>query len=148
MAKSGKRTSQLKRVQYGALPYRLDESGSLEILLVTTRTTRQWIIPKGWPIKDLSGSQTAQQEAFEEAGIRGKTHSRAVGTFSYLKRLDDSRTTVTCEVKVYPLFVKRQFKRWPEMSQREVRWFTPQAAKKAITISQLKRLIAKFAKQA
>jgi 8-oxo-dGTP pyrophosphatase MutT (NUDIX family) len=147
LAKSSKRAPKLKRVQYGALPYRFDLSGALEILLVTTRRTRQWIIPKGWPIKDLSGSQTALQEAYEEAGVRGDIKSRAIGTFTYIKRLDDTKTNVACEVKVYPLLVKRQFKNWPEMAQREARWFRPQTIKKLIAIPQLRRLIAEFAKQ-
>jgi len=59
------------RVQNGVLPYTLTEAGSLEILLVTTRQTRHWIIPKSWPIKGLKAPQAAAREAYEEAGMRG-----------------------------------------------------------------------------
>ena len=73
------------RVQYGVLPYTLTESGSLEILLVTTRQTRRWIIPKGWPIKGLKAPQSAAREAYEEAGVRGKVGAKSIGVFSYEK---------------------------------------------------------------
>ena len=59
------------RVQYGALPYRFAADGSLEVLIVTTRRTRRWIIPKGWPIHGLTPAKSAAREAFEEAGVRG-----------------------------------------------------------------------------
>lgn len=59
------------RVQYGVLPYRFTDIGSLEMLLVTTRETKRWIIPKGWPIKGLKPPKSAAREAYEEAGIRG-----------------------------------------------------------------------------
>ncbi len=147
MAKSHKRSPRLKRVQYGVLPYRLDESGSLEILLVTTRTTRQWIIPKGWPIKDLTGSETAQQEAYEEAGIRGEITGRSVGQFTYLKRLEDTKLSVACEVKVYPMLVKRQYKKWPERAERETDWFEPEDALVNIRLPELRRLISRFVKR-
>jgi 8-oxo-dGTP pyrophosphatase MutT (NUDIX family) len=63
------------RVQYGALPYRFTKSGAPEILLVTTRQTKRWIIPKGWPIKGLKPAKSAAREAYEEAGVRGSVFS-------------------------------------------------------------------------
>jgi 8-oxo-dGTP pyrophosphatase MutT (NUDIX family) len=67
------------RVQYGALPYRLDDGGSIKVLLVTSRETKRWIIPKGWPIKGLKPSKAAAREAYEEAGVRGRIAGRAFG---------------------------------------------------------------------
>jgi 8-oxo-dGTP pyrophosphatase MutT (NUDIX family) len=69
-------------VQYGALPYRFTAEAALEILLVTTRQTRRWIIPKGWPIKSLRPPKSAAREAFEEAGVTGRIGMKLVGTFS------------------------------------------------------------------
>ena len=62
---------QATRVQYGALPYRLKDDASVEVLLVTTRQTKRWIIPKGWPIKGLTPAEAAAREAYEEAGVQG-----------------------------------------------------------------------------
>jgi len=71
-------------VQYGALPYRLTKTRSIELLLVTSREAKRWIIPKGWPIDGLKPFKSAAQEAYEEAGIHGiigkrpsaRTHTR------------------------------------------------------------------------
>ena len=73
------------RVQYAALPYRFTPMAALEILIVTTRQSRRWIVPTGWPIKRLTPSKSAAREAFEEAGVRGKIGARAIGNFTYKK---------------------------------------------------------------
>jgi 8-oxo-dGTP pyrophosphatase MutT (NUDIX family) len=91
------------RVQCGALPYRFTSDAALEILLVTTRQTRRWIIPKGWPIKGLRPAKSAAREAFEEAGVRGKISAKPLGLFSYEKSLDEAGVQATCEVRVFPL---------------------------------------------
>jgi 8-oxo-dGTP pyrophosphatase MutT (NUDIX family) len=116
------------RLQYGALPYHFTKSGELEILLVTTRQSKRWMIPKGWPIKGLKAVKSAAREAYEEAGVRGTMQAKPIGIFLYNKRLEEDGITVPCEVKVFPLLVKRQDKTWPESHQRQSRWFTPTAA--------------------
>lgn len=125
------KTDRAIRVQYGALPYRVTQAGWLELLLVTTRETGRWIIPKGWPIKGLQPPKSAAREAYEEAGVRGVVHAKSIGTFSYEKRLAESAGSVVCEVRVFPLIVKRQLKAWPEAHEREARWF---AADKSLVI--------------
>jgi ADP-ribose pyrophosphatase YjhB (NUDIX family) len=75
------------RIQYGALPYRLDDDASVKVLLVTSRETKRWIIPKGWPIKGLEPSKAAAREAYEEAGVRCRIGGRAFGHYVYEKRL-------------------------------------------------------------
>jgi 8-oxo-dGTP pyrophosphatase MutT (NUDIX family) len=52
---------------------------------VTTRKTKRWVVPKGWPIKGLKPAKSAAREAFEEAGVRGKIGGKAVGRFTYDK---------------------------------------------------------------
>jgi 8-oxo-dGTP pyrophosphatase MutT (NUDIX family) len=133
------------RVQYGALPYRADKAGAIQILLVTTRRNGRWIIPKGWPIKGLTPKETAAREAYEEAGARGDMKRRSVGTYSYDKLLDDKGITVPCEVKVFPLRVRRLEKVWPEQRQRIVKWFELIEAVEAVTEPGLKALIELFA---
>jgi 8-oxo-dGTP pyrophosphatase MutT (NUDIX family) len=105
------------------LPYRFSETNSLEVLLVTTRQSRRWIIPKGWPIKGLKPPKSAAREASEEAGIRGSVGAKSIGVFSYEKRLEENSGAVPCEVRVFPMLVKRQLDTWPEAHERETRWF-------------------------
>src|ERR671921_108900 len=88
--------------QYAALPFRRRPDGATEVLLVTSRTTRRWIIPKGWPIAGSTPAGTARQEALEEAGLVGRIGSQPLGSFRYRKRLKRG-AAVTCEVHVYPM---------------------------------------------
>jgi 8-oxo-dGTP pyrophosphatase MutT (NUDIX family) len=79
----------------------------LEILIVTTRQSRRWIVPKGWPIKRLTPSKSAAREAFEEAGVRGKVGARAIGNFTYIKTTGQIVDDANYEVKIFPLLVRR-----------------------------------------
>jgi 8-oxo-dGTP pyrophosphatase MutT (NUDIX family) len=121
---------------------------ALEILVVTTRQSRRWIVPKGWPIKRLTPSKSAAREAFEEAGVRGKIGARPIGAFRYKKTADKSGAAADCEVKVFPLLVKRQSATWPEAEQRVAQWVDPEKAISLIRESELKTMVAKFAKRA
>ena len=133
------------RLQYGALPYRVSDSGTLEFLLITSRTTRRWIIPKGWPAKDLSAATAAQREAYEEAGVRGTITGKALGSYMYEKYLDKQGIAVLCKVKVFPMLVKRQFKTWPEQAEREVRWAGAEEAQSLLKETGLRDLVGDFA---
>src|SRR6266566_4448982 len=129
MSSSSKITA-AKRVQYGALPYRLSAGSRPEFMLVTSRETGRWIIPKGWPKEGKSPHHSAAREAFEEAGVVGAVARRSVGSFTYEKRLKNGGAVV-CEVRVFPLQVRRQNKQWPEKRERVVKWLSaPQAAQK------------------
>src|SRR4051794_36295869 len=95
----------LKR-QYGAIPVRLDRKGEPKVLLVTSRGTRRWVIPKGWPIRKLSPAETAAREALEEAGIKGRMlHRDPIGKYRYRK--SDRAELGKITVQVYLLSVKR-----------------------------------------
>jgi 8-oxo-dGTP pyrophosphatase MutT (NUDIX family) len=102
-----------KRVQYAALPYRMNGGTRPEVMLVTSRETRRWIIPKSWPHKGKAPHRSAAREAFEEAGVIGAVGRQSVGSFLYEKRLKKGGV-VACEVLVFALEVKRQSKEWPE----------------------------------
>ena len=130
------------RRQYGALPFRMDPQ--LEILLLTSRETRRWVIPKGWPMKGLKPRQSAAREALEEAGVTGKTGNKALGSYSYMKLLKSGRT-VPCMVKVFALQVREQLETWREQDQRELQWFTPEAAAEAVQEPELAAIIRSFA---
>src|SRR5579864_1857830 len=109
--------------QYGALPFSVTDEGEIRILLVTTRGRRNWIIPKGWPIRNLTAAATAAREAYEEAGLVGAIIGDApLGYFRYQKPRN-SRKVAICEVSVFLFAVERQLHKWPEKSERETRWF-------------------------
>src|SRR6266849_9166919 len=100
-----RKTAIAKRVQYAALPYRVRRKFGTEVMLVTSRETRRWIIPKGWPQKGKAPHRSAAREAFEEAGVVGAIRRRSIGSFSYEKRLKKGGL-VECEVFVFALKVK------------------------------------------
>lgn len=114
-------------VQYAALPFRI-ASGNLQILLITSRESQRWVIPKGWPISGLRPREVAAREALEEAGLVGRiVGKRSIGSYHYSKRLSDNQEAL-CRVKVFLLSVEHQLDDWPEKAQREYRWMTPQEA--------------------
>ncbi len=110
-------------IQFAALPYKLEDGKPL-ILLVTSRETKRWILPKGQPEKRLKPHEVAKAEAYEEAGMKGVVGKKSFATFASSKRLK-SGTELPCLVKVYLLRVESERDTWPEQGQRERRWFTP-----------------------
>lgn len=126
--------------QHGALPYRRTPEGELEVLLVTSRETRRWVIPKGWPMKKLKPFATAAREAYEEAGLGGAIARESLGSFTYRKRLK-SRNYVDCKVDVYAMEVSKEARRWPERDERERRWFEPEVAARYVKEPELANII-------
>ena len=133
-----------KRIQYAALPYRLNRRSRTEIMLVTSRGTQRWIIPKGWPQRGRAAPDSAAHEAFEEAGVVGSVGRRSVGSFSYEKRLRNGAVMV-CEVRVFPLKVTRQTKQWPEKDQRQVKWLPAKEAAEIVQEDKLSEIIRRLA---
>jgi 8-oxo-dGTP pyrophosphatase MutT (NUDIX family) len=118
------------RRQYAALPLALGADGQRLVLLVTSRETRRWILPKGWAEKGLAPHALAAKEAFEEAGLQGEIGAEPIGRYRYAKQLRGKKRTRTlaCEVQVFPLAVAQQLEDWPEKGQRATRWCTPEEA--------------------
>ena len=116
----------------------------IEVLLITSRETRRWVVPKGWPMKKKTPSEAAAQEAWEEAGVRGRIEAQALGSFHYLKRLKRDRTQL-CVVDVYPLAVEQELSDWPESHERERVWLTPAEAASRVDEPELAALIEAFA---
>ncbi len=110
------------------------------MLLVTSRETRRWVVPKGWVEKRTSPAEQAAREAFEEAGIRGRIAETPIGTYAYPKRLPGG-ASVTCKVEVYPLEVDILLDTWPEQEERERRWFTLTEAAAAVQEQELGNLM-------
>ena len=108
--------------QVAAIPFRLNDRGELEVMLVTSRGTRRFIVPKGWPMKGLKDRDAAAREAYEEAGVLGRISDKPAGRYTYWKRMSDHFTL--CEVKLYLLEVEQQLDSWAEQHQRDLHWFT------------------------
>lgn len=138
------RTVHRAGLQYAALPYRMGDV--LEVLLITSRDTGRWVLPKGWPMKGKQAHVAAAREALEEAGVRGKIGKSPIGFYSYGKRLSNGAVLI-CSVEVFPLAVGRQMKRWPEQGQRTLGWFNPRDAASLVEEAELARLIETFAAQ-
>jgi 8-oxo-dGTP pyrophosphatase MutT (NUDIX family) len=130
------------KTQYAALPWRRGGDGALEVLLITSRESRRWVIPKGWP-KKSGPDRTAAEEAFEEAGVEGTPKRRSAGTFHYDKRLKSGRLQHV-RVLVFPLEVKSEHADWPEKGQRDKLWTTPEEASRMVDEPELRRLLARF----
>jgi 8-oxo-dGTP pyrophosphatase MutT (NUDIX family) len=137
-AKGGDRTR-----QFAALPCRKGKGG-LEVMLVTSRDTGRWVLPKGWPMKGLTGAEAAAREAFEEAGLRGKVKGKPLGSYDYPKRLACG-DCVPVTVRVYRLDVTRELDDWPERGQRTRRWVTPAEAASLVAEADLAALLAGLA---
>jgi uncharacterized protein len=132
--------------QIAALPYRTDAASPdnpLRIMLITSRETKRWVLPKGNLIKGLSAHQAAEHEAFEEAGITGVICPTACGTYPYQKRLQ-SGETIPVDVAVFPFAVTAQAVDWPEREQRETQWFSSADAAAAVEEPELAALILSF----
>jgi 8-oxo-dGTP pyrophosphatase MutT (NUDIX family) len=106
--------------QVAALPVRRKGDGDIEVLLITSRKTNRWIIPKGWPMKGKKRHEAAAQEALEEAGISGRVHKKPLGSYVYWKRRDAKFDL--CSVEVYQLDVERQTDVYLEKGQRQAIW--------------------------
>jgi 8-oxo-dGTP pyrophosphatase MutT (NUDIX family) len=107
-------------IQYACLPFRERGGGSIEVMLITSRGTRRWVIPKGWPMKGRKPLASAAREALDEAGPVGEVSKVPIGPYRYGKRLK-SGEVVPCQAAVFPLEVKSQRKRWPEKGQHSLR---------------------------
>jgi 8-oxo-dGTP pyrophosphatase MutT (NUDIX family) len=115
----------------------------MQVMLVTSRDTGRWIIPKGWPTAREAPHASAEREALEEAGVVGTVGRDSIGTYRYLKRLG-SGTVVICEVLVFPLEVTRQQDDWPEKEERAFQWFSPRDAADAVQEPALREIILNF----
>ena len=140
-AKPAKPKPPKPRRQFAALPYRVDET--LQVLLVTTRETGRWVVPKGWPMIGKTPRAAAAREALEEAGVVGKPGRKSLGAYNYPKVLK-SGATVVCRVTVFPLAVVEQKAAWREQDQRTTRWFSPSEAAEIVQEPGLSAIIRDF----
>ena len=127
------------RNQYGAICWRKAAFG-LDVLLITSRETGRWVIPKGWPIKGISAAASAAREAWEEAGVEGKLSETCLGVFLYQKILPQDQS-IPCAVAIYGLRVEKLSRRYPEQRQRRRKWFAAREAADLVAEPELSALL-------
>jgi 8-oxo-dGTP pyrophosphatase MutT (NUDIX family) len=140
MKKSRRSADEEPQLQFAALPWR--RAAKLEIMLVSSRETGRWVLPKGWPMKGIKPHQTAAREALEEAGILGKVAKTPLGSYAYTKRLDGSEQI--CRVQVFAFEVKRERNSWLEKHERTRRWFAVADAAEVVEEPELREAILNF----
>ena len=129
-------------IQYGVLAWRKGERGETLVLLITSRDTGRWVVPRGNPMPGLSPHRTAAEEAWEEAGVRGEVSPRPLGAYRYDKRRRGG--SVPAQVTLFQMRVDEEFADWPERSQRNRRWFAPAEAAALVAEPDLAALISGF----
>ncbi|MEH6719473.1 MAG: NUDIX hydrolase [Aurantimonas endophytica] len=134
-----------RRKQFAALPFRAGADG-VEVLLVTSRDTGRWVIPKGWPMKNRRPHRAAAIEAYEEAGVVGKADKTSLGTFDYEKRTETGG--IACRVTVFPLPVSHLLDEWPESAERRRCWHTAAEASELVEEPELQAILRAFARRA
>lgn len=123
------------RQQIAALPLRWKDD-DVQVLMITSRDTGRWIVPKGWTMKNVKPWAAAAVEALEEAGAKGHIAREVFGTYEYDKRLEDG-TSVPCRVRVYPMIVDKLKTDWKEKDERKRKWFDVEAAAKLVDEDEL-----------
>ncbi|MDQ7071624.1 MAG: NUDIX hydrolase [Rhodobacterales bacterium] len=129
-----------KRVQFAALCYTC-EGAKKQVLLITSRGSGRWILPKGWPIDGLDGAGAAMQEAWEEAGVKIKgIRDQPIGNFNYNKALTGGGVApVTAQVHV--MKVDRLEDQYPEAHERKRKWVSPEQAAEMVREPELKQIL-------
>lgn len=131
--------------QIAALPLRVSRRGKVRVMLVTSRETKRWVMPKGWPMDGKKPWRAAEIEAMEEAGLIGKMSRDAIGTYDYKKKMASGKN-VRCRVRLYPMHVKRLKKHWPERGERRRKWFSPKRASKLVKEPELSNILEELGK--
>jgi 8-oxo-dGTP pyrophosphatase MutT (NUDIX family) len=132
------------RMQCAALCYRFKKKSAVpEMLLITSRDTGRWVIPKGWPMEGKMCHQAAEREAYEEAGVKGETGVERIGFYMYEKGIDQG-LKVQCMVQVYPIVVLEMLKSFPEKGSRKIEWVSFQEGASRVAEPMLKDVILSF----
>lgn len=127
--------------QSAVVAYRLDADHP-KVMMITSRSRQRWVLPKGHICEGQRARTAAANEAFEEAGVRGRLARRKIGTYLYKK--PDEAEDRRYKVKVFPMEVDRVADDWPEMRERERKWMNFPAAVNAVNEPELKVLLRDF----
>ncbi|ROT99064.1 NUDIX hydrolase [Histidinibacterium lentulum] len=129
------------RTQFAVLPWRVDK-GKLRVCLVTSRGTGRWIIPKGWPMDDMSPAEAAAVEAWEEAGLKGRVSPRPIGIYATRKRFEETEFPVIAIL--YGMQVAASASSFPERAERKRKWLSPKKAAARLDEPELAHIVRRF----
>ena len=129
------------RAQFAALCWRI-KNDNVQVCLITSRTSKRWIIPKGWPMHKQTPAQAAATEAYEEAGLKGEVVDLCLGVYSYTKPAKVANAPII--TLVYPLQVTHVHSKWPEGHERRRKWFPQKKAAKKLDEPALRKIVASF----
>lgn len=135
-------TKRSVRTQFGALCWRV-KNGKVKVALISSRRSKRWILPKGWPVDGATPAEAAAVEAYEEAGLEGDVRDICLGVYSYPKRVDGAGT-LPCVVALFPMAVRTAHKTWPEALQRDRVWVRPAKAAKMVDSPELAQILRNF----
>lgn len=131
--------------QSAVLPYRRRDGG-LEVLLITSRGGRRWVLPKGIVEPGMTAPASAAKEAREEAGIEGAVSERSLGSYR------QDKWGGTCRIEVFPMRVTAELADWPEAGIRRREWLPLKSAVERVRDKKLRRILkslpARLAKEA
>jgi 8-oxo-dGTP pyrophosphatase MutT (NUDIX family) len=130
--------------QVAAIPCRVGKTGEVEVMLITSRETKRFIVPKGWPMKKKSAAKAAAIEAVEEAGVVGKIAKEPFASYSYWKRIAQ-KGIVRVTVRVFLLTVTETLTDWKEAEKRERAWLRPSDAASLIDEPELATIVGSIA---
>ncbi|MDO9637867.1 MAG: NUDIX hydrolase [Pseudotabrizicola sp.] len=131
-------------LQNAALCWRMHR-GRVQVLLITSRDTGRWIVPKGWPMPGKTAAETAGIEAWEEAGVHGTLEAGdPIGVYHYDKQRPP-KDPVPCVVSVFALRVKELADKFPERKQRRRKWFDARKAARKVAEPDLRKLLSQLA---
>ena len=119
--------------QSAVVPFR-EMDGVLEILMISSRKKKRWVIPKGVREPLLSACDSAAKEALEEAGIEGRVSATAMGTYQYRK------WGGICTVEVFHMVVETVHQEWEE-DYRDRQWVSLEEAVNRVDEDALKMMI-------
>lgn len=130
------------RTQFAALCWR-ERRGKVQVLMITSRRRKRWIVPKGWPMDGKTPAQCALIEAWEEGGVIGTASDECIGVYSYA-RLREGEEDLPCLAMLYPVKVKKLKKKFPEAKDRRRKWVSRKKAAKMVHERALGKLILGF----
>ena len=134
-------------MQSAAIPFRATPAGHIEVLLVTSRRNRRWIIPKGKVARGMLPHRSAAKEALEEAGVVGVIENVPVAEYVQTKLALDGKLEAI-RVRAFPLAVTSELQRWREDHQRERRWLPLNEAIRCVDDPAIRTVLKRFAKRA
>ncbi len=126
-----------KKKQYGVIPYLMNGGKQPHVVLITSRGNGDWIFPKGNPMKKLSLVCSAELEAWEEAGVKGKVEKKEY-TISFLHRGE------RMEIIYYPMRVCDVLDKWPEMDERDRKIVSVDKAGRMLSHKELQDCLQKW----